>query len=304
MTETVPSLPLAFPAYLKTKKQAVDQALAEYLPEKGFPQRLHDAMRYSLFAGGKRIRPVMTIAAAELCGSTEEMAMPVACALELIHTYSLIHDDLPAMDDDDLRRGQPTNHKVFGEAMAILAGDTLMTYAYHLMAREYRKKGLAADRVVRLIEELGEATGAMGMAGGQVLDLEAEARTITFEELKQVHALKTGALIRVAFRSGAIVAGADAALLEKMSAYAEHLGLVFQIIDDILDVTATTEVLGKPIGSDIKNGKTTYVSLYGLEKARKMAIAEADKAATLIVSFGDKGNILQELVRYFLNRDS
>jgi len=293
-----------FQDYLNVKKQIINQALESYLPELAFPQKLQDAMRYSVFAGGKRIRPIMTLAATELCGGDESRALPVACAIELVHTYSLIHDDLPAMDDDDMRRGRLTNHKVYGEAIAILAGDTLMTYAYHLISREYRNMDLSPAIVLRLIEELGDATGISGMAGGQVIDLESEGKDISSDELKKLHELKTGALIKASLRCGAIIAGADELSLQRITNYAHHLGIVFQIIDDILDVTGTTEALGKPAGSDEKNNKTTYVSLYGLEKAKLMAEEETKVAYDEIRHFGEGGRFFTSLIDYFLKRES
>jgi geranylgeranyl diphosphate synthase type II len=261
-------------------------------------------MRYSIFAGGKRIRPIITLAAAELCGAGDAEALPVACALEMIHTYSLIHDDLPAMDNDDMRRGRLTNHKVYGEGLAILAGDTLMTFAYHLIAREYALSGLPPERVVRLIAEIGEATGISGMAGGQVLDLESEGKAISLETLKKIHELKTGALIRAAIRCGAIIAGAQDDILDRLTGYAQHLGIVFQIVDDILDVTSTTETLGKPVGSDEKNNKVTYVSLCGLEKAKEIAQEEAEAALKTIGPLEGKDKFFAELINYFLCRES
>lgn len=297
-----PVHPLSLPDYLKTKKLIIDQALEVYLPLKKSGSTLNEAMRYSIFAGGKRIRPIMTIAATEMCDADQRLAMPIGCAIEMIHTYSLIHDDLPAMDNDDLRRGRPTNHKVYGEAIAILAGDTLMTYAYELIVREYRALGLPAAQVLRLIEELSQASGLEGMAGGQAMDLEAETQAIGFSALKKIHELKTGALIRAAFRAGAVVAGADETTLQYMTEYAQHLGVVFQIIDDILDVTVSTDVLGKPANSDIKNHKTTYVSLHGLDQARLLAQQEANQALGALQKLGMSQGLLVDLVDFFLNR--
>lgn len=266
-----------------------------------FPEKLQEAMKYSLFAGGKRVRAVMVLAACEMFGGKIEQALPVATAVEMIHTYSLIHDDLPAMDDDDLRRGLPTNHKVYGEAMAILAGDTLMTYAYEVIARESQAAQLDALKIVELIKEVSYYTGANGMAGGQVLDIEGEGKALSLEELQKIHELKTGAFIKCCIRCGAIVAGANAIDLEKMTKYAHHMGVLFQIVDDILDVISTDKELGKPVGSDDKNHKSTYVSLLGLDAAKSYADQEALRAKD-IISIYKNNEFFKLLVDYFLHR--
>jgi geranylgeranyl diphosphate synthase, type II len=289
---------------LKTNKDLVEKTLTKYFSNQNHPKTLVDSMKYSLFAGGKRIRPIITIAANKLCGGDIKKALPVACAIEMIHSYSLIHDDLPSMDDDDLRRGKLTNHKVFGEAMAILAGDTLMTHAYYIIAKESLLADVPSKTIVQLIEEVGFSTGISGMAGGQVLDLEAEDKEQSLEELQEIHRLKTGALIKTSIICGALTANANEKTIKKLSIYADHIGLLFQIVDDILDVTSSTEDLGKPSGSDEKNNKTTYVKLLGLEKAKTMAEQEAFLAKEALSSFGDNAAFFHNLISYLENRSN
>jgi len=225
--------------------------------------QIYDAMGYSLMAGGKRIRPVLTLETCRMCGGDVEAALPFACAVEMIHTYSLIHDDLPCMDDDDLRRGKPTNHKVYGEATAVLAGDALLTAAFEMMA-EFRGS-LDAGRVLKAMDCLSHAAGAAGMIGGQVLDMEGEQRPLSLDELKLMQSLKTGALISAAAEIGCMIAGGSDEQRQAIRTYAQCIGRAFQVRDDMLDVTSTDEVLGKPIGSDAENGKTTFVTVLGLE---------------------------------------
>lgn len=233
----------------------------------GLPSRgdIYPAMEYSLLAGGKRLRPVLTLACCRLCGGNVELALPLGCAVEMVHTYSLIHDDLPAMDNDDLRRGKPTNHKVYGEATAILAGDGLLTAAFGVIAGA---TGLTEGQRLAAVRALSEAAGPQGMVGGQVLDMDGEDRGLSRSEVEELQRLKTGALIRCAAHMGCIAAMADEKTTQAVGRYAEKLGLAFQVRDDILDVTSTTEQLGKPIGSDAKQGKTTFVTLLGLEGCR------------------------------------
>ena len=230
--------------------------------------RLYEAMEYSLLAGGKRIRPVLTLACCRLCGGEEELALPLGCAVEMVHTYSLIHDDLPCMDDDDLRRGRPTNHVVFGEAAAVLAGDALLTAAFEVLAGCRGK--LPEGRVLEAVDCLSRAAGARGMVGGQILDMEGEGRTLTLEELERLQSLKTGALISAAAEMGCIAAGASREQRQAVATYAQCLGRAFQIQDDILDVTSTDEELGKSVGSDQANGKSTFVTALGLEECRRL----------------------------------
>jgi geranylgeranyl diphosphate synthase type II len=277
--------------WLDARRKEVDAALDRYLPSApACPPRVNEAMRYSLFAGGKRLRPVLALASAEAIALANgadvdrgrAMALPAACALELIHTYSLVHDDLPAMDDDTLRRGQPTNHVVFGEGLAILAGDGLLTEAFALMARE---PDAAADpsiaaRKLRAIRIVAEAAGPCGMVGGQAIDLDAAGSGATFdgEGLRAMHARKTGALMRAAAAAGAVMAGAAEAYLAAIERFASELGLAFQIVDDILDVEGASRDLGKTAGKDAAAGKPTYPALYGLEASRGMAAACVDRA--------------------------
>lgn len=245
-----------------------EDALRSYLPKGDLPQKaLYDAMNYSIFAGGKRLRPMIMMMTAKMLGKAVETVLPFACAMEMIHTYSLIHDDLPAMDNDDLRRGKPTNHKVFGEATAILAGDALLTKAFEIAAK-YGTECAPCDKVLEAISVLAEAAGSEGMVGGQVIDISAEAETL--DDLKNMHSLKTGAIIRASGVIGAILSGADEAQIKAIDSYCYNLGIAFQIKDDILDVLGNEESLGKPIGSDAENNKSTYVTFCGIEKAEEL----------------------------------
>lgn len=272
--------------FFKLQGGRVEQWLDRLMPTvTESPASLHDAMRYSLLAGGKRLRPILTIAVGELFGAREENLLPVACSLEMIHTYSLIHDDLPAMDDDDLRRGLPTCHVKYGEALAILAGDALLTQAFITLATA---GNLDSQTRVRLIEEISRAAGTReALIGGQVLDLHYEGRPITGAQLEEIHRAKTGALIRVAVRAGAIVGGATPSELAALTVYGEKIGLAFQIADDLLDETATTAELGKTAGKDAATSKATYASLYGIPEARRMAqqvIGDAHRALEALTS--------------------
>jgi geranylgeranyl diphosphate synthase type II len=289
--------------YLEQKREEVDRYLQSVIPsEKVMPATLHESMRYSLFAGGKRVRPILAIAAAEAVGSAGEAVLPVASSLELIHTYSLIHDDLPAMDNDDFRRGKPTNHKVYGEAMAILAGDALLTMAFELCTRANALHGLDAARLVRLIQELAIGSGTAGMVGGQVLDIQAENQDIDLPTLQSIHKHKTGMLIRAAVRMGAITAGASATQLDDLTFYAEQIGLAFQIADDVLNVTGTREELGKNPNTDAQRGKKTYPTFYGVEGARQLAEDCVNRANDRLASFGAKADPLRELAHYITAR--
>jgi len=254
--------------YLKQKTSLVDAELQKVLPsEETLPFSLHRAMRYSMFAGGKRIRPILVLAAAEAVGGDAAGAMPAACALEMIHTYSLIHDDLPAMDDDDFRRGRSTNHKVFGEATAILAGDALLTEAFILLSSS-QAKGLDASTVRRVISIIARAAGSQGMVGGQVVDMESEGKAIDMATLQYIHTRKTGALLLASIQSGALLGGADEAQFDALTRYGEATGLAFQVADDILDIVGDQAELGKDVGSDQARGKATYPALLGLAEAR------------------------------------
>ena len=285
--------------YLKEKKAIVETALDQSVVIDE-PVTVYEAMRYSLLAGGKRLRPILCLAACEMLGGTQEMAMNTACALEMIHTMSLIHDDLPSMDNDDLRRGKPTNHKVYGEDIAILAGDGLLSYAFEYVART---KGVPADRLLQVIIRLGQAVGAEGLVGGQVVDLQSEGKTdVTIETLNFIHTHKTGALLEVCVTSGAILAGANDAEIQKLQKYAQNIGLTFQIIDDILDITQTAEELGKTAGKDLDAQKVTYPSLWGLEKSKAEAKKLTDEAIASLADYGEGAAPLKALAEYIINR--
>lgn len=289
--------------YLEQKRGEVDRFLDSVIPgAQTVPTTLHESMRYSLFAGGKRVRPILAIAAAEAVGNPTPAVMPIACSLELIHTYSLIHDDLPAMDNDDYRRGKPTNHKVYGEAMAILAGDALLTMAFELCCRASLVKGIDPARQVRLIEELAFGAGNRGMVGGQVLDIQAENKDIDLATLQSIHKHKTGMLIRAAVRMGAFTAGATPSQLDDLTGYAEDIGLAFQIADDVLNVTGTREELGKNPNTDAQRGKKTYPTFYGVEGAQKLADECMTRAINRLSSFGPPADPLRELARYITAR--
>ncbi len=287
--------------YLRDRQQRVEVALNASLAE-GYPETIYQAMRYSLLAGGKRLRPILCLATCELLGGTEPMAMPTACALEMIHTMSLIHDDLPAMDNDDYRRGKLTNHKVYGEDVAILAGDALLTYAFEFVATQ--TQAVSAERTLRVIADLGKAVGAEGLVGGQIVDLASEGLTdVSLETLNYIHTHKTGALLRVSVTSGAVLAGADDAQVTTLSQYADRIGLAFQIIDDILDITATSEELGKSAGKDLAAQKATYPSIWGLEESKQQAHTLVETAkASVLDSFGAAAQPLVALADFIVDR--
>lgn len=292
-------------AYLKEKKELVDSFLGSYFSAPLTPKILYDSMIYSLSAGGKRIRPVLCLASYEACGGKSEDVIPYASALEFIHTYSLIHDDLPAMDNDDLRRGKPTNHKVFGEGMAILAGDGLLTEAFYMLSNNINQPSAISHQpsaILRVIREIAIAAGAHGMVGGQAQDLlsedaEPDAKTLAF-----IHSHKTAALITVSVRSGGILANCSGDELFRLTKYGENIGLAFQVIDDILDVEGETEVLGKPKGSDEKKKKMTYPKLYGIEKSREKARELINGAIEALEIFDEKAEPLRAIARYMLER--
>jgi geranylgeranyl diphosphate synthase type II len=289
-----------FTAYLEAARDRVEAALdAALAPER--PEALREAMRYSLLAGGKRLRPILCLAACELAGGDSERALPTAVALEMIHTMSLIHDDLPAMDNDDLRRGRPTSHKVYGEANAILAGDALLTRAFEMVA--LRSPGVPADRLLAVVGELALAAGAPGLVGGQVVDLECEGKAVDLDTLEYIHLHKTGALLRACVLSGALIAGASEQLLAALRVYARGIGLAFQIIDDILDVTASSEVLGKTAGKDLTADKTTYPKLLGLEESRRRAEALVAEARDALAPWRESAAPLLALADYVARRD-
>ncbi len=283
-------------SYLEARRLAVEEALEAALPaEDGLDARVVEAMRYSLFAGGKRLRPVLCLAAAEAVGGDLQNAMPAACALEMIHTYSLIHDDLPAMDDDDLRRGIPTNHKVFGEAIAILAGDGLLTEAFTLLGN---CRSLSADRVVRLVAVIGAAAGHRGMVGGQVVDMLWQNRTADISVVRYMHGKKTAALIAASTQAGALAGGGSSDQIEHLGRYGRAVGLAFQIVDDILDIQGDAALLGKKTGVDIARGKATYPAAVGLEQAERDARALISKALEALTEFDHRAEPLRGLARY------
>jgi geranylgeranyl diphosphate synthase, type II len=288
-------------AYLERTCAAVNRALDKSLPsEKTKPATIHKAMRYSLFAGGKRLRPALVIAAAEACGGKMEPALPYACAVECIHTYSLIHDDLPAMDNDDFRRGKPTNHKVFGEGIAVLAGDALLTQAFEIAAKAPKLKRYSTAQMVL---EIAEASGSLQLIAGQVADLEGEGQKLSVNELKYIHERKTSALLRCSARLGGMSANCNRAQLEALSDFGYHVGLAFQVIDDILDVTQSSEQLGKTAGKDITAQKATYPSILGLEKSRQIATRLTNRAFAALAPLGEKAAALEALAEYLLKRD-
>jgi geranylgeranyl diphosphate synthase, type II len=287
-------------SYLREKKQLVEEALDRSLPIER-PEKIYEAMRYSLLAGGKRLRPILCLATCELAGGTLEMAMPTACALETIHTMSLIHDDLPAMDNDDYRRGRLTNHKVFGEDIAILAGDGLLAHAFEYVATETRN--VPPQKVLQIIARLGRTVGAPGLVGGQVLDLESEGKPdISVETLSFIHTHKTGALLETSVVSGAILAGATDKEIQSLSKYAQNIGLAFQIVDDILDITATQEELGKTAGKDLKAQKATYPGLLGIEESKKQAQQLIDEAIAQLAAYGEAAEPLRAIASYIITR--
>jgi geranylgeranyl diphosphate synthase type II len=299
--------------YIAARAPLVERALDEALPgPEVLPAPLHQAMRYSLFAGGKRVRPLLVLASAELIGAPPDRVLPTACAVELIHTYSLIHDDLPSMDDSATRRNQPTCHVAFGEAIAVLAGDALHALAFELMARNADLVG--ADRAVRALREIASAIGTQGMVGGQVLDLLAERRPSLGrfgvwpadrrEGVRQIHRWKTGALIRACVRSGGHLAGATPAELDRLDAYGDELGMAFQIIDDVLDEVGSAEALGKDARQDAASSKLTYPAAFGLEASRVAARAHTARAVAALGGWGSEADLLRELAETLLGRES
>jgi geranylgeranyl diphosphate synthase type II len=290
------------PHFLSTRTEAVNRALDTFLPSATTkPATIHRAMRYSLFAGGKRMRPALCLAAAEACGGAEADALPLACAVECIHTYSLVHDDLPAMDNDDFRRGKPTNHKVFGEGVAVLAGDALLTQAFEIAAQ---CRGWPRYSHRQVILELARAAGSLQLIAGQVADLEAEGKKISAPQLQYIHERKTSALLCGSVRLGGMSANCNPGQLQALTVFGYHVGLAFQVIDDILDVTQTSEKLGKTAGKDTKAHKATYPAIVGLEKSRKIAERLTQKAFAALKTFKGKAAALEALAEFLLRRDS
>lgn len=288
-------------SYLKERKEIVDKALDSMIPtEKIYPGIIHECMRYSIFAGGKRLRPILTLAVGQLFDQNLSRFLPAASALEMIHCYSLIHDDLPAMDDDDYRRGKLTNHKVYGEAVAVLAGDALLTLAFEILSRD---SGNEPEVTLRVIQEIAAASGTSGMIGGQVVDLESEGKSITADTLNYIHSKKTGALIRASVRVGGIIGRAEEEELEKLTSYGECLGLAFQIIDDILDIEGEEAKIGKKTGMDTWKEKATYPGIHGIEKAREKVRELYYESLRAVENFEARGDALRILANFLVNRD-
>lgn len=290
-----------FRAELAKKARQVDGALESFLPPvDAYPPLIHEAIRYSVLGGGKRLRPVLVLASAEAVGGDPARVLPAACSLEMIHAYSLIHDDLPAMDNDDFRRGRPTCHKAFGEATAILTGDALLTLAFEVLAKS---KGVRPESIIEVIGEFAFAAGTKGLIGGQVVDTLSCDEDIDANTLEYIHRHKTGALYRAAVRAGAILTGASKAQVSALTEYAEHFGMAFQIKDDVLDIEGDETVLGKPVGSDQKNKKATYPALYGMEGAKEKARQAGHSALDALSLFGGEADFLRLLVQFVINRD-
>ena len=288
--------------YLERKRLDVEAALDQYLPPiTARPETLHDSLRYSVLAPGKRLRPILVLASAEAVGGEARDVMPTACALECIHAFSLIHDDLPCMDNDDYRRGRLTNHKVYGEAMALLAGDALLALAFQMIADN--GKLVSAERIIPVLHLVAEASGTWGMVGGQVVDMQSQGQEVTPDTLRYIHGHKTGALLTASVLSGAMLAGGDAQQLENLRSYGGHIGLAFQIADDILDVTGDESKIGKPVGSDEERDKATYPRLYGLDESKRRAHEEVEAALTTLEDFSADAAPLRAIARYIVERD-
>lgn len=288
--------------YLKDKRESVDSFFRDYFKEQRRPAVLQESMLYSLFAGGKRVRPILAMAAYEACGGNAEDIVPYASSLELIHTYSLIHDDLPAMDDDDLRRGKPTNHKVYGEAVAILAGDALLTEAFRILSDSSHGSRVKDRDLLKASAEIAAASGYQGMVAGQVQDILSENAEADAETLQFIHRHKTAALIRASVKVGGVLFGSNAEIVGALTSYGEKIGHAFQVVDDILDIEGDTRVLGKSVGSDEKINKMTYPRLYGLERSREIAKKLVDDAVSSLDPFSFSADPLREIARYLLER--
>ncbi|MGB9813860.1 MAG: polyprenyl synthetase family protein [Thermovenabulum sp.] len=283
-------------------KILVERALDKFLPDENlYPSEIFKAMRYSVFAGGKRLRPILVMKSAELFGLEKEKVLPTACGIEMIHTYSLIHDDLPCMDNDDFRRGKPTCHKMFGEAIALLAGDALLTHAFYVIAKNKDVEGIKENAVLDVIAKISKASGPLGMVSGQVVDILSEGVNIDEKTLYFMDVKKTAELIKVSLWAGARLAGADEKDLIKIETYGEKIGIMFQIIDDILDTNGDEKIIGKPVGSDIKNDKNTFVKMFGIEQSKLLANKLAKEAKEVLVEFKNK-EFFMMLIDYLLNR--
>lgn len=294
--------PFDLKKYLRANAKLVDRALGQFLPSgRTKPATIHQAMRYSLFAGGKRIRPILTLADAEACGGDWDDALPLACVTECIHTYSLIHDDLPSMDNDDFRRGRPTSHKVYGEGIAILAGDALLTQAFEIAAQA---KGWPRYPHAAIIQEISQTSGSLQLIAGQVADLEGEGQLLSLSQLRYIHECKTSALLTCSVRLGGMSANCSPSQLKALTEFGYHVGLAFQVIDDILDVTQTTEQLGKTAGKDQNAAKATYPAIVGLEKSKKIAKQLTDKAFAALKPFKGKATALEAMAEHLLRREN
>ncbi|AFY33095.1 geranylgeranyl diphosphate synthase CrtE [Calothrix sp. PCC 7507] len=301
-TKTPETATFNLSAYLKERQKLCETALDQAIPII-YPEKIYESMRYSLLAGGKRVRPILCLATCEMTGGTIDMAMPTACAVEMIHTMSLIHDDLPAMDNDDYRRGKLTNHKVYGEDVAILAGDGLLAFAFEFVAKQ-TPQDVPRDRVLDVVARLGRALGAAGLVGGQVVDLESEGKSDTsLETLNFIHNHKTAALLEASVVCGGILTGASSEDVQRLTRYAQNIGLAFQIVDDILDITATQEQLGKTAGKDLKAQKVTYPSLWGIEESRAKAQELVEEACVELESFGESAQPLKAIAYYITSRN-
>ncbi|MCY7572477.1 polyprenyl synthetase family protein [Bacillus pumilus] len=288
--------------FLTTRKQTIEDYLFTYVQELTIPEELKSSMLYSLKAGGKRLRPVLVLALLNAYGKNEEDGIPVGCAVEMIHTYSLIHDDLPCMDDDDLRRGKPTNHKVYGEATAVLAGDALLTESFRLITSQL-SSGVSADKKLRIVDELVKSAGALGMVGGQFDDMEAEQKQVSLDELESIHARKTGKLLTFSVAAGAMLAGASDDDIEKLREFSYHIGIAFQIRDDILDLEGSEEKIGKRVGSDTANEKSTYPSLLTLSGAKEKLHEHITRAKEIVSNLQLEQQLLHDLCDLIASRD-
>lgn len=289
---------------LKARQEYVEKCLDNCFEKiKGYPPLIHEAMHYALFNGGKRLRPILVLEGARLAGRNPEDVVLTACAVEMIHCYSLVHDDLPAMDDDDFRRGKPTCHKVYGDAVAILAGDALLTAAFELMAHNAEVPGIMPQNVVKTIAEVAGAVGSRGMIGGQIIDLASEGMDIDYNVLRQLHQLKTGELFKASLKAGAILGNMPEDKLKYLECFAYNFGLAFQIVDDILDVKGDQNIIGKPVGSDEKNKKTTYVTLFGIEKAMELAQKKIKESLYNLRDFGMEADFLRQMACFVLYRN-
>lgn len=293
----------SFHSFLKEHKQLVENELKVYIEQLSAPVVLKDAMDYSLQAGGKRIRPMLVFSVIDAFGKATEIGLPVACSIEMIHTYSLIHDDLPSMDDDDLRRGKPTNHIVFGQANAILAGDALLTLSFNVLA-DINHPNVSPEQKLAIISEIAKCAGAEGMVGGQTADMSSEEKEISLAELEYIHEHKTGKLLSASILTGAILAGANQEQMSALSKFSRHLGLAFQIRDDILDVEGNEELIGKPVGSDSVNNKSTYPTLLTLEGAKKKLAEEIDQAIDALKSINFEGSYLMDITKLVAERNT